>query len=329
MLINKRIMVTGAGGFIGSHLVEKLIESGAKVKALVHYNSRNDIGLLNLINEDFRQKIDIILCDLNDYNAVLDIAKNVEIIFHLGALIAIPYSYIHPRQVVMTNINSTLNVMMAARECPNVERIIHTSSSEVYGSAQYVPMDEKHPLDCQSPYAASKVGADKIAESFYKSFNIPVSIIRPFNCYGPRQSARAVIPTIISQALNKKEIHIGSTFPTRDYTYCTDTVDAMIAMSNCEKAIGEVVNAGSGFEISIAEIIDKVFEIIGYELPIVQDNKRIRPNKSEVDRLFCDNTKAKKLMGWENRISFDNGLKMTIKWVKENIDFYDTNRYII
>ena len=322
-------MVTGAGGFIGSHLVEKLVESGAKVKALVHYNSRNDIGLLNLINEEFKQKIDIILCDLNDYNAVLDIAKNVEIIFHLGALIAIPYSYIHPRQVVMTNINSTLNVMMAAKECPNVERIIHTSSSEVYGSAQYVPMDEKHPLDCQSPYAASKVGADKIAESFYKSFNIPVSIIRPFNCYGPRQSARAVIPTIISQALNKKEIHIGSTFPTRDYTYCSDTVAALIAMSNCEKAIGEVVNAGSGFEISITEIIDKVFEIIGYKLPIVQDNKRIRPNKSEVDRLFCDNAKAKKLMGWENRISFDNGLKMTIKWVKENIDFYDTNRYII
>ena len=322
-------MVTGAGGFIGSHLVEKLIESGAKVKALVHYNSRNDIGLLNLIKEDFRQKIDIILCDLNDYNAVLDIAKNVEIIFHLGALIAIPYSYIHPRQVVMTNINSTLNVMMAAKECPNVERIIHTSSSEVYGSAQYVPMDEKHPLDCQSPYAASKVGADKIAESFYKSFNIPVSIIRPFNCYGPRQSARAVIPTIISQALNKKEIHIGSTFPTRDYTYCTDTVDAMIAMSNCEITIGEVVNAGSGFEISITEIIDKILEIIGHELPIVQDNKRIRPNKSEVDRLFCDNTKAKKLMGWENRVSFDDGLKITIKWVKENLDFYDTNRYII
>ena len=329
MLINKRIMVTGAGGFIGSHLIEKLIESGAKVKALVHYNSRNDIGLLNLINEDFRQKIDIILCDLNDYNAVLDIAKNVEIIFHLGALIAIPYSYIHPRQVVMTNINSTLNVMMAAKECPNVERIIHTSSSEVYGSAQYVPMDEKHPLDCQSPYAASKVGADKIAESFYKSFNLPISIIRPFNCYGPRQSARAVIPTIISQALNKKEIHIGSTFPTRDYTYCTDTVDAMIAMSNCEKTIGEVVNAGSGFEISITEIIDKILEIIGHELPIVQENKRIRPNKSEVDRLFCDNTKAKKLMGWENRVSFDDGLKMTIKWVKENLDFYDTNRYII
>ena len=329
MLINKRIMVTGAGGFIGSHLIEKLIESGAKVKALVHYNSRNDIGLLNLINEDFRQKIDIILCDLNDYNAVLDIAKNVEIIFHLGALIAIPYSYIHPRQVVMTNINSTLNVMMAAKECPNVERIIHTSSSEVYGSAQYVPMDEKHPLDCQSPYAASKVGADKIAESFYKSFNIPVSIIRPFNCYGPRQSARAVIPTIISQALNKKEIHIGSTFPTRDYTYCTDTVDAMIAMSNCEKTIGEVVNAGSGFEISITEIIDKILEIIGHELPIVQDNKRIRPNKSEVDRLFCDNTKAKKLMGWENRVSFHDGLKMTINWVEEHLDFYDTNSYII
>ena len=329
MLINKRIMVTGAGGFIGSHLIEKLIESGAKVKALVHYNSRNDIGLLNLINEDFRQKIDIILCDLNDYNAVLDIAKNVEIIFHLGALIAIPYSYIHPRQVVMTNINSTLNVMMAAKECPNIERIIHTSSSEVYGSAQYVPMDEKHPLDCQSPYAASKVGADKIAESFYKSFNIPVSIIRPFNCYGPRQSARAVIPTIISQALNKKEIHIGSTFPTRDYTYCTDTVDAMIAMSNCGKTIGEVVNAGSGFEISITEIIDKILEIIGCELPIVQDNKRIRPNKSEVDRLFCDNTKAKKLMGWENRVSFDDGLKMTINWVEEHLDFYDTNSYII
>ena len=190
-------------------------------------------------------------------------------------------------------------------------------------------MDEKHPLDCQSPYAASKVGADKIAESFYKSFNIPVSIIRPFNCYGPRQSARAVIPTIISQALNKKEIHIGSTFPTRDYTYCTDTVDAMIAMSNCEKTIGEVVNAGSGFEISITEIIDKILEIIGHELPIVQDNKRIRPNKSEVDRLFCDNTKAKKLMGWENRVSFDDGLKMTINWVEEHLDFYDTNSYII
>ncbi len=266
---------------------------------------------------------------MNDYNAVLNVAKNVEIIFHLGALIAIPYSYMHPRQVVTTNIKSTLNVMMAAKECSNIKRIIHTSSSEVYGSAQYVPMDEKHPLDCQSPYAASKVGADKIVESFYKSFDLPASIIRPFNCYGPRQSARAVIPTIISQALKNKEIHIGSTFPTRDYTYCTDTVDAMAAMANSEKTIGEVVNAGSGFEISIKEIIEKLFEIIGNKLSIIHDNERTRPEKSEVDRLFCDNTKAKKLMGWENKISFDEGLRMTVDWIREHLDFYDTDRYVI
>ena len=323
----KSVLVTGAGGFIGSHLTEYLVELGANnVKTFVRYNSRNDWGLLELLPKEKLNQIEVIMGDLKDADAVRHAAKDIDIIFHLGSLIAIPYSYVHPRETIETNILGALNVLMAAKE-NNIEKIVHTSTSEVYGSARYVPIDENHPLQGQSPYSASKIGADKIAESFYKSFNLPVAIIRPFNTYGPRQSARAVIPTIITQALTREKIFLGSLHPTRDYTYVKDVAEAFIKIAESAKSTGEVINIGSNFEISIGDLADNIISLTGKNAEIITDPVRVRPQDSEVERLWCDNTKAKKLIGWEPKTSLVEGLKRTIGWISDNILLYKPEIY--
>ena len=325
-LREKTVLVTGAGGFIGSHLTEHLVELGVNVKAFVRYNSRNDWGLLELLPKEKLNKIEVVMGDLKDADAVRQVVKGVDIIFHLGSLIAIPYSYIHPRETIETNILGTLNVLMAAKE-NGIEKLIHTSTSEVYGTARYVPIDEEHPLQGQSPYSASKIGADKIAESFYCAFDLPVAIIRPFNTYGPRQSARAVIPTIITQALTKEKIFLGSLHPTRDYTYIKDVVEGFIKVAESSKSVGEVINIGSNFEISIGDLANKIISLAGKNAEIIADPARVRPQDSEVERLWCDNTKAKRLLGWEPKTSLDDGLKRTIEWISDNINLYKPELY--
>ena len=322
----KSALVTGAGGFIGSHLTEHLVELGANVKAFVRYNSRNDWGMLELLPEEKLSQIEVITGDLKDADAVRHATKDVDIIFHLGSLIAIPYSYIHPRETIETNILGALNVLTAAKE-NNVEKVIHTSTSEVYGTARYVPIDENHPLQGQSPYSASKIGADKIAESFYRSFNLPVAIIRPFNTYGPRQSARAVIPTIITQALTKEKIFLGNLHPTRDYTYVKDVVEGFIKVAESPKSVDEVINIGSNFEVSIGDLANKIISLIGKNAEIVIDPARVRPQDSEVERLWCDNTKAKKILKWEPKTPLEEGLKKTIEWISDNINLYKPELY--
>ena len=322
----KSVLVTGAGGFIGSHLTEHLVELGVNVKAFVRYNSRNDWGLLELLPKETLDKIEVIMGDLKDTDAVRQSVKDVDIIFHLGALIAIPYSYIHPRETIETNILGALNVLTVAKE-NNIEKLVHTSTSEAYGTAKYVPITEEHPLQGQSPYSASKIGADKIAESFYLSFDLPVAIIRPFNTYGPRQSARAVIPTIITQALTKEEIFLGSLHPTRDYTYVKDVVEGFIKVAESPKSIGEVINIGSNFEISIGDLANKIISLVGKNAEIITDSARVRPQDSEVERLWCDNTKAKRLLGWEPTTSLDEGLKRTIDWISKHINLYKPELY--
>ncbi len=324
---DKPVLVTGAAGFMGSHLTERLVDLGARTRAFVRYNSRNDWGMLELLPKQKLNDIEVITGDLRDSAAIRLAAEKVEIIFHLGSLIAIPYSYVHPRDTIETNIMGTLNVMSAAREV-GVERVIHTSTSEVYGTARYVPMDEEHPLQGQSPYSASKIGADMIAESFHRSYDLPATIMRPFNFFGPRQSARAVIPTIVTQALGPvPQIVLGSLHPTRDYTYFTDVVDAFQKAAESEQVIGETINIGSNFEISIEDILWKVLAIVGTDKQISTDNERIRPKRSEVDRLWCDNSKAKRLLGWEPKTTFDEGLRKTIEWISTNMNLFKTDLY--
>ncbi|MEI2762761.1 GDP-mannose 4,6-dehydratase [Methanothrix soehngenii] len=313
----KKVLVTGAGGFIGSHLIERLIDLGADVKGFVRYNSRNDWGLLEIIPSQKLDSLQIVSGDLQDYDAVFSAVRDVDVIFHLGSLISIPYSYIRPRDTIENNILSTLNILTAARDL-GVEKVVHTSSSEVYGTALYVPIDEKHPLQGQSPYSASKIGADKIAESFYCSFDLPVATIRPFNTYGPRQSARAIIPTIITQAIEQEKIKLGSLFPTRDYTFVKDTVNGFISTAESKSSIGEVINIGSNFEISMGDLAQRISSLLNKDIKIMQDSSRVRPLKSEVKRLWCDNAKAKRLLGWEPQVSLDEGLKETIEWISEN-----------
>ena len=325
-LREKTVLVTGAGGFIGSHLTEHLVDLGANVKAFVRYNSRNDWGLLESLPKEKLNKIKVVMGDLKDVDAVRQVVKEANIIFHLGSLIAIPYSYIHPRETIETNILGTLNVLMAAKE-NSIEKVIHTSTSEVYGTARYVPIDESHPLQGQSPYSASKIGSDKIAESFYRSFDLPIAIIRPFNTYGPRQSARAVIPTIITQALTKGKIFLGSLHPTRDYTYVKDVVEGFIKVAESPKSVGEVINIGSNFEISIGDLANKIISSAGKNAEIITDQTRVRPQDSEVERLWCDNIKAKRLLGWESKTSLDDGLKKTIDWISDNINLYKPELY--
>ncbi|MDI6719349.1 MAG: SDR family NAD(P)-dependent oxidoreductase [Methanomicrobiales archaeon] len=325
---DKRVLVTGAGGFIGSHLTEHLVELGASVRAFVRYNSRNDRGLLEMLTPQQIDRVEVVMGDLRDADAVRAAVKGVETIFHLGSLIAIPYSYLHPRETIETNVMGAVNVLQAAREY-GVERVIHTSTSEVYGTARYVPIDEEHPLQGQSPYSASKIAADKIAESFHRSFGLPVATIRPFNTYGPRQSARAVIPAIITQALCRDSIDLGATHTTRDYTYVTDTVRGFIAVAESARTIGETINIGSNYEIAIGDIARKVASLLGREIEIRIDPARLRPRESEVERLWCDNTRAREMLGWSPLMPLDTGLEETIKWIAGRTNLYKVGQYAV
>ena len=323
----KKVLITGSEGFIGSHLTETLVELGAEVTALVQYNSFNNWGWIDTFNDKIKDSIEVVTGDIREYDNMKRIIKGKDVVFHLAALIAIPYSYLSPMAYVRTNVEGTTNVLEACRDY-EVEKIIHTSTSETYGTALYVPIDEKHPMQGQSPYSASKIAADKMAESFYRSFGTPVATIRPFNTYGPRQSARAVIPTIISQILSgKREIRLGSLTPTRDFNYVKDTVEAFISVAESDKTIGQVVNAGSNHEISIGDLANKIIEIIGENVNIICDEERFRPEKSEVNRLWADNKKIKELTGWQPKYTLDEGLKETIDWIKSNMKYFKTDIY--
>jgi NAD dependent epimerase/dehydratase len=324
----KQVLVTGAGGFIASHLVERLVSEGAQVRAFVRYNSRNDIGLLRQLPLDVFSQLEIISGDLRDLEAIRASSRNVDTVFDLGALIAIPYSYLHPREVIETNIMGTLNILTAARDL-GVRRVVHTSTSEVYGTARYTPIDEAHPLQGQSPYSASKIGADKIAESFYRSFNIPVVTLRPFNTYGPRQSARAVIPTIINQTLTRDEVHLGSLDTWRDFTYVTDTADGFMRIAAAENILGQEINIGNNAAISIGELAEKIFAIVGKKPKIVTESQRLRPEKSEVMKLHASNQKAKEMMDWSPQISLDEGLHLTIEWIKNHLELFKPDQYTV
>ena len=330
-----RALVTGSDGFIGSHLVESLVRDGIKVQAFCFYNSNNSWGWLDNVSADVKKNVEVFLGDIRDPNCVKKAMEGCDIVFHLAALIGIPYSYVSPSTYVDTNVHGTLNVVQSAREL-GIQRVIHTSTSETYGSAQFVPINEKHPLVAQSPYAASKIGADCIAQSYYKSFGTPVSILRPFNTYGPRQSNRAVIPTIICQiAAGQKKIKLGDLTPTRDFNFVEDTCNAFKAVATSEKAIGKVINSASNFEISINKTVDMIAEIMNAEIEIISEEQRIRPKNSEVNRLFGDNSLLKNLTDWDPKFSgingFRDGLEITIEWFskKENLDFYKTNLYAI
>ena len=323
------ILVTGADGFIGSHLVEKLLNENHNVKAFVFYNSFNTWGWLDTLPKKKLKEIEIFTGDIRDPNGVRIAMKNVDVVFHLAALIAIPFSYHSPDSYVDTNIKGTLNILQAARDY-ETERVLVTSTSEVYGTAKYVPIDENHPFQGQSPYSATKIGADRLAESFFRSFNTPITIVRPFNTYGPRQSARAVIPTIISQLLSgKTEIKLGSLSPTRDFNYVKDTVNGFIEIAKSDKTIGEEINIATQYEISIGELAHEIIRQINPEARIVCDKQRLRPENSEVNRLLGSNEKIKKMTNWKPVYSFKEGINETISWIKENIDIYKTDIYNI
>jgi NAD dependent epimerase/dehydratase len=327
--IKKCALVTGADGFIGSHLTELLITNGYKVKALVQYNSFNYWGWLEGI--ECKNEIEVITGDIRDPHFCKSITKEVDVVFHLAALIAIPYSYVAPDSYVDTNVKGTLNICQAALE-NGVQRVIHTSTSEVYGTARYVPIDEEHPLQAQSPYSASKIAADAIAMSYFNAFDLPVTVARPFNTYGPRQSARAVIPSIICQiACGKKKIWIGDVSPTRDFNYVADTCRGFLELAHCDQAIGEIVNIGSNFETSIENTINKIRDIMGSDVEFVVDDQRLRPVKSEVFRLLCDNKKIRNLTGYEPVYSLQAGLKATVEWFtrSENLSKYKAEVYNI
>ncbi|MBC8509331.1 MAG: SDR family NAD(P)-dependent oxidoreductase [Anaerolineales bacterium] len=324
----QRVLVTGGGGFIGSHLVEHLVANGAQVRTFVRYNSRGDIGLLSLLPPEIRSHIEVVAGDLRDLNAVKATLDEVDYLFHLGALIAIPYSYLHPAEVIETNILGTMNVLLAARDA-GTQRIIHTSTSEVYGTALSVPIDESHPLQGQSPYSASKIGADKIVESFYCAYNTPVVTVRPFNTFGPRQSARAVIPTIITQALTNCTVHLGNLDSRRDMTYVLDTVKGFIKAAEAPGVVGETFNLGAGSEIRIGDLAKMIISLTGRPVKIVVDPTRMRPEKSEVQRLLSDNQLAKEKLGWAPQTSLTDGLKQTIDWVSGHLERYQIGDYQI
>lgn len=323
----KKVLVTGADGFIGSHLVEKLLEEGYSVRAFTYYNSFNTWGWLDTFPREKLNEIEIFSGDIRDPNGVREAMKGMDWVFHLAALIAIPFSYHSPDSYVDTNIKGTLNVLQAARDL-STEKIMVTSTSEVYGTAQYVPIDEKHPFQGQSPYSATKIGADRLAESFYRSFSLPVAIVRPFNTFGPRQSARAVIPTIITQLLaGKTEIKLGSLTPTRDFNYVKDTVAGFLAIAESDRTIGEEINIATQKEISIGELAEEIIRQINPDARIVCDEQRLRPEKSEVNRLLGCNEKIRKLTAWNPQYSFEKGIKETIKWIQKNLDFYKSDIY--
>lgn len=325
----KNVIVTGADGFIGSHLTEELVKRGYNVKAFVYYNSFGSWGWLDTLKDDIKNEIEIFSGDIRDPNGVRQAMKNQELIFHLAALISIPFSYHSPESYVDTNIKGTLNVLQAAREL-QLSKVLITSTSEVYGSAQYVPIDENHPLQGQSPYSATKIAADKLAESFYRSFNTPISIVRPFNTYGPRQSSRAIIPTIASQLLaGKSEIELGSLTPTRDFNFVKDTVNGFIAIAESDKTLGEQINICSGREISIKDLAETLIKQINSSASIVCKNERVRPEKSEVNRLLGCNKKITELTDWKPQYSFEEGIQITVEWIKNNIDMFRANTYNI
>lgn len=325
---DKQVLVTGAGGFIGSHLVDELLKQGANVTAFVHYNARNDWGMLEGRYNNSTQNLTVIAGDVTDALFVKKAVAEKEYVFHLAALIGIPYSYVAPESYINTNIRGTLNVMQACLD-HEVTRVVHTSTSEVYGTAQYTPIDEKHPLQGQSPYSASKIGADKIAESFFCSFGLPVTTIRPFNTFGPRQSTRAVIPTIITQALTGNIVKLGSLTPIRDLTYVADTANGFIKLAESKKTVGMTVNTGSGRGVTIGELADIIIGQINPEACLVCEEKRVRPDKSEVMELLCDNRSALELAGWKPRYTLEDGLALTIEWIKEHIASYKTGIYTV
>jgi dTDP-glucose 4,6-dehydratase len=322
-----RILVTGAGGFIGSHLTEELVRQGEEVRALVRYNSRDERGLLEDLPQEILRQIEIIPGDLKDPDGVRKAVRGCHKVFHLGALIAIPYSYVHPFDFVQTNVVGTANLLNACLENGALEKIVHTSTSEVYGTAQYIPIDERHPLQAQSPYAASKIGADKLAESYFLSFNLPIATLRPFNTFGPRQSLRAIIPTIISQALHDRKIRLGNTKPRRDFLFVRDTVRGFIELGKCDEAVGKVINVGTGKDISVEELAKMVLDQIGKKGEIEVEDRRVRPERSEVMQLLSDIRLAQKLFGWAPRYSLEKGLEETIEWYRKNLSRFKVGSY--
>jgi len=322
----KKVLVTGAGGFIGSHLTERLVELGATTRALVEYNSIDSWGWLD--RSPVKDEIEVILGDVRDPGSFSRALQGVDVVYHLAALIAIPYSYHAPMSYVRTNVEGTLNVLQEALR-HNVGLVVHTSTSEVYGTAQTIPIREDHPLQGQSPYSASKIGADKVAEAFHLSFQLPIITVRPFNTYGPRQSARAVIPTIVTQALTGSAIRLGNLSPTRDLNYVADTVEGFVKAAESPAAIGEVINIGSGREIAIGDLVRAITKLMGKHLPVISEEQRIRPENSEVERLCADNTKARQLLSWAPRYELEEGLSLTIEWLRENNEYYRSDAYVI
>jgi NAD dependent epimerase/dehydratase len=321
-----RALVTGAGGFIGSHLTEWLVRQGASVRAFVRYNSRNDYGWLESLEPGVYEAVEIFRGDLANAEAAMNAVVDCDVVFHLGALIPIPYSYVHAREYVSANVVGTLNILEAARR-HRPRRIVHVSTSEVYGTAQHVPISEDHPLHPQSPYAATKVGADQLALTFQLAHDLPVVVARPFNTYGPRQSARAVIPTIISQALTRGEISLGSLTPTRDFCFVEDTARGMAACAAADGVVGETINLGTGSEISVLEVVERVFALIGRDLPVAVAEERLRPPGSEVERLVADARKAEQLLGWRAEVSFDEGLARTVEWIQSAPEAFKASLY--
>ncbi|MBI3601377.1 MAG: GDP-mannose 4,6-dehydratase [Candidatus Omnitrophica bacterium] len=326
-LKGKKILITGADGFIGSHLTERCIAAGASVRAFVYYNSFNQWGWLDTVPKKILDKHEVFAGDIRDFGCVLEACQDIDIVFHLAALISIPYSYRAPDSFVATNITGTMNVLQAARIL-GVKKVVHTSTSEVYGTAQYVPIDENHPINPQSPYAATKSAADSLAVSFYRSFDLPVTVLRPFNTFGPRQSARAVIPTIISQILaGCKVIKLGNVESIRDLNYIGNTIDAFIHLAQTDKGLGQVFNTGSGVEVSVGEVAAIIQKILGVRVKIEMDKQRIRPVKSEVEKLVCSCVKLNNLTGWQPEISLEQGLRRTCAWIKKHMNHYKTDIY--
>jgi NAD dependent epimerase/dehydratase len=325
---SKHVLVTGAGGFIGSHLCEALVRTGADVTAMIHYSSRPDWGNLELAPSQIKSSLKVVAGNIEDTEFVLRQVNGQQVIFHLAALIAIPYSYAAPRSYITTNVLGTLNVLEAARSC-GVEKVVHTSTSETYGTAIYTPIDENHPLQGQSPYSASKIGADKLAESYYRSFGLPVATIRPFNTFGPRQSARAIIPTIITQALARPEIRLGSTEPVRDFNFVQDVADAFIKVAESSQCAGDVVNVGSGRGITIGDLAAEILRLIGCSKPIVSAKDRFRPVDSEVFKLICDNSRVERLTGWKQTHSLEQGLSKAIEFVSNHLTAYKADQFTI
>jgi NAD dependent epimerase/dehydratase len=320
------VLVTGAGGFIGSHLAETLVREGASVRAFVRYTSRGDLGWLEAAEPELVRELEIFRGDLVNPEAVASAVRDRDVVLHLGALIPIPYSYVHPREFVAANVTGTLNVVEAARRT-GLERIVQTSSSEVYGTAQKIPIHEEHPLHPQSPYAGTKVGADQLALSYQRSFGTPVVVVRPFNTFGPRQSARAVIPTIVSQALSRDVVELGATGTTRDFLYVADTVAGIMACGATPGIEGEVINLGTGVEVPISGVVERVLRLLGREVPVALDEERLRPPDSEVERLVADITKARTLLGWASNVDLDEGLRRTIEWLTGSLDAYKPTIY--